>query len=119
MPDWSQQLHKIATKYPGHMESPDTRDARILKELQQARDELNTQLKTDTVRHMCFPWAIAGKEAEKAVKNAGYDTAFADRLFGKRYVSPRNNSYRLMRLKHPYIFCLPGKGRKSIRAVRT
>jgi len=117
-PDWSQQLYRIAAKYPGQMEAPEARDARILRELQQAREELNTQLKTDTVRHMCFPWAVAGKQAEQAVKTVGYDTAFADRLFGKRYVSRGDNPYRLMRLKHAYLHCLPGEGRKNMRAVR-
>lgn len=97
----------------GRQETPGERDAAIFKDLAEAREELNRQLATDTVRHMCFPWAVAGRAGVAAAERAGYVTAFGDRLFGGRSVRPGDPPYQLMRLKHRYILCLPGKGRRT------
>jgi peptidoglycan/xylan/chitin deacetylase (PgdA/CDA1 family) len=114
-PTWEHELRLVAeSSGPGRFETEDERDAEILKELIEAREMLNSRLGTDSVRHMCFPWAICGKTAEQAAKKAGYETAFGDRLFGKRSVRAGDNPYRLMRLKHQHIYCLPGKGRRTL-----
>jgi hypothetical protein len=112
-PGWEQELRRLAATHTGRQETPDQRDAAILEDLAAAREQLNAKLNTDTVRHMCFPWAVASKPAEIAAKRAGYETAFGDRLFGGRSVKPGDPPYRLMRLKHQHLYCLPGKGRKN------
>lgn len=117
-PDWEHQLRQVAAAYPGRMESREQRNARIRAELIRAKETLNEKLQTDSVRHLCFPWAVAGHQAERTAADVGYETAFADRLFGRRYVSAGDNPYRLMRLKHQYIRCLPGTGRKALWSVR-
>lgn len=111
--EWEQELRMIAESHQGHQETPEQRDAAILEDLATARAELNRKLNTDTVRHMCFPWAIASKPGEIAAEKAGYATAFGDRLFGGRSVRPGDPPYRLMRLKHQHLYCLPGVGRKT------
>jgi peptidoglycan/xylan/chitin deacetylase (PgdA/CDA1 family) len=113
-PDWENCLRKLAESFPGRQETVAQRDAAIFDDLSMARQQLNTQLKTDSVRHMCFPWAIASKPGEIAAEKAGYVTAFGDRLFGRRSVRPGDPPYRLMRLKHQHIYCLPGRGRRTI-----
>lgn len=111
-PDWATDLRRVLDGAArGRWESPRERDAAILKELAEAREDLNLKLGTDTVRHMCFPWAIAGRAARTAADATGYVSAFSDRLFGARGVRPGDPPYQLMRLKHSYIRCLPGKGR--------
>jgi hypothetical protein len=113
-PDWEAELRRVlGAAGHGRRETPEERDAAILKDLAEAREELNDQLKTDTVRHLCFPWAIAGQAAVAAAERAGYVTAFGDRLLGGRSVRPGDPPYQLMRLKHRYIPCLPGKGRRT------
>lgn len=110
---WELELRKVAGAFAGRQENPHQRDAAILEDLATAREQLNANLNTDTVRHMCFPWAIASKPGEIAAAKAGYDTAFGDRLFGGRSVKPGDPPYRLMRLKHQHLYCLPGSGRKN------
>ena len=70
---------------------------------------------------MCFPWAIAGSVALRAAAETGYETAFADRLFGTRAVRAGDPPYRLMRLKHEYILCLAGRAAQIVlhRAARS
>jgi hypothetical protein len=109
-PDWEQGLRKLAGACTGRQETPAQRDAAMLEDLATAREQLNSKLGTDTVRHMCFPWAIASKPGEIAAEKAGYETAFGDRLFGGRSVKAGDPPYRLMRLKHQHLYCLPGKG---------
>ena len=102
-----------AASGPGAQETAAERDSAILQELAAARETLNAQLKTNTVRHMCFPWAVCGQAAERAAEKAGYATAFGDRMFGGRSVRAGDPPYRLMRLKHNYIYCLPGRHRRT------
>jgi len=113
-PDWETRLRKLAASFMGRQETPAQRDVAIFDDLLAARQQLNAQLHSDTVRHMCFPWAIASKPGEIAAEKAGYVTAFGDRLFGRRAVRAGDPPYRLMRLKHQHIYCLPGKGRRTM-----
>jgi len=113
-PGWEQELRAMAVKFKGPRETSGQRDAAILEDLSSAREILNAELRSTSVRHMCFPWAVAGQAAEHAAKKAGYETAFADRLFGVRAVNAGDPPYRLMRLKHQHIFCLPGRGRRRL-----
>lgn len=113
-PDWASELRKLAASCEGRQETPAQRDAAIFDDLLAARQQLNDRLNTDTVRHMCFPWAIASKPGEFAAAKAGYVTAFGDRLLGRRSVRAGDPPYRLMRLKHQHIYCLPGKGRRTV-----
>ena len=112
-PDWELELRRLEQASAGVRETTERRNEAILEDLVAAREMLNERLNIGTVRHMCFPWAVAGSAAERLAAEAGYETAFADRLFGARAVRAGDPPYRLMRLKHPYIFCLPGKGRKT------
>ena len=119
-PDWEATLHAVAAAAgQGRHESPTERDAAILADLAGAREQLNAGLRADTVRHLCFPWAVAGSASVKAAEKAGYVTAFSDRLFGGRSVRPGDPPYQLMRLKHRYIFCLPGQGRRTVLSANT
>lgn len=112
-PNWEAELTKLAGAYEGARERVGQRDEAIYEELRAAREQLNTRLGTNTIRHMCFPWAVAGTSAVRLAPKAGYETAFGDRLFGGRSVKPGDPPYRLMRLKHQHLYCLPGKGRKN------
>lgn len=112
-PGWERELRQVAASCAGCQESPAQRDAAIFNDLSAARQQLNARLNTEAVRHMCFPWAIASRPGEVAAEKAGYVTAFGDRLFGSRAVRAGDPPYRLMRLKHPLLFCLPGRGRRT------
>ena len=89
----------------------------IRQELLQGREILEARL-SKAISQVCMPWAICGRRAELLAREVGYQSVVADRLFGKRYVYPGANPWRLMRLKHDYIRLLPGKGRSHLPALR-
>ncbi len=113
------ELFRIASTARGRMESAVERESAIWQELVRSREVLEAKLKSPRIRQICFPWGICGRLAGELVQKAGYETAVADTLFGKRYAAARYNPYRIMRLKHQFIFCLPGAGRRTfINATR-
>jgi hypothetical protein len=112
-PDWPSLLKVAAQTGSGRFETENEQCEAIRTELIRARETLSSKLGSSSVRHMCFPFSICGNTAESLLRETGYETAFADRLFGLRAVKAGGGRYRLMRLKHQFIFCLPGKGRRS------
>ena len=116
-PGWEAILRRAVGPSTGTFEPPAERERAILEDLAAARDMLNSRLRTQTVKHLCFPWAVAGQVAEYCARRAGYETAWADRLGGRHTVRKGDNPYRLMRLKHAFIFSLPGRGRRFWRAA--
>ncbi len=118
-PDWRETLMACVQQgSTGSFETAAEREQAILDELVRSREVLNHELGSDPVRHMCFPWAIAGQEAVRLAAQAGYETAFADRLWGRRAVHAGDRPYQLMRLRHEYLFCLPGKNRSWLFGTR-
>jgi hypothetical protein len=119
-PTWRPELEACAARFSsGRFETDDEREAAILEELVMARELLETGLRAKRIRHMCFPWAIAGQTAVRLARSAGYESAFADRLGGARSVRAGDPPFQLMRLKHRMIFCLPGRGRTWLFGMKT
>ncbi len=112
-PSWRAELFRIASTARGRMESAVERESAIWQELVRAREVLAGKLKSPCIRQVCFPWGICGRLAGELAQKAGYETAVADTLFGKRYAAAQQDPYRIMRLKHQYIACLPGAGRRT------
>lgn len=112
-PRWQSVLKKAAGKKRGTFETPAERAAAIRADLIAAREMLHARLRTNTVKHICFPWAIAGSVAEEIAGEVGYESAYADVLGGVHAAVRGGNPYRIMRLKHKFIFSLPGRGRRS------
>ena len=117
-PDWEKPLRAIMRRAGGRWETAQETERAIAHEVAAAREILNARLGAGAVGHLCFPWAVAGLAAEEAARRAGYQTAFADSLGGKRVVRAGDNPFRLMRLKHQYIFALPGRPRRNIFQLR-
>jgi hypothetical protein len=112
--DWREVLTKVAREGSGRFETEDERRNAIRDELIKSKEALTSRLGGHKVNQMCFPFTISGKTAESMLKETGYETAFADRLFGMRAVEAGGNHYRLMRLKHQFIYCLPGNKRQGL-----
>lgn len=115
--EWRALLTVAAEGVTGRFETAIERNEAILDELVSARRVLSSRLPGHDVRHMCFPFSICGRVAESLLEEAGYETAFADRLLGFRAVKAHTNPYRLMRLKHQFLFCLPGNRRQTFYAA--
>ncbi len=113
-PDWATTLHRAVNATVGRYETEAEREQAILEDLAMAREVLNSRLRTTSVKHLCFPWAVAGSVAERCARRVGYDTAWADRLGGRHTVREGDNPFRLMRLKHNFIYPLPGRTRRRV-----
>lgn len=113
-PDWAARLRRAMRKLKGRTETPAERDAAIREDLSAALETLNARLRTQAVRHLCFPWTIAGAAAEAIAAEVGYVSAYADTLGALHAPQRGGNPYRLMRLKNKFIFNLPGKMRRSM-----
>jgi len=69
------------------------------------------------VRHISFPWGAGSKIAVKLLKKGGYVSAYW-RISPHRSVNkPGDDPFRIVRLKHDYIYRLPGRGRKSLPEI--
>ncbi len=112
-PDWEKKLRKAIRGKRGKAETPAERTAAIRADLSAAREVLQAKLKINSVRHICFPWAVSGKVAEMLAQEVGYESAYADTLGAVHAAQSGGNPFRIMRLKHKYIFALPGKRRRS------
>ena len=96
----------------GIQESKDQQREAIRDDLSRCRSVFAERMKRES-EILCFPWAVAGQVAREAAKGVGFRIAFSDSFPGKRYVHPKADPYRLMRLKHNWIFNLPGQGRRK------
>ena len=106
---WQAELAEIVRGGSGRFETAEERENAIKDELVKCRDVLSDRLRTSTIRQVCLPWGIGGMLAEEAAREAGYETAVADELYGKRFLRKGSNPFRIMRLKHQYIMRLPAQ----------
>ncbi|MGE9291480.1 MAG: polysaccharide deacetylase family protein [Puniceicoccales bacterium] len=97
----------------GRPESAEEMRTAIRRDLSLCRERIEARLNRPA-RILCFPWAVAGEVAREEARDVGYRAAFSDSFPGKRYVHPEADPFRLMRLKHNWIFQLPGQGRRRI-----
>lgn len=114
--DWRATLDAIVQRHhTDHTEeTADEQRRAIEEELDRSRHELNAHLGTTAVRHVCFPWGVAGTIASEAVRRLGFDSAIANRWPGVFAVRPGDDPYWLKRLPNRYITALPGRGRRTL-----
>lgn len=111
-PDWRTTLRRVLADAPaGRWETPEERLAALRNDLGLSREILSERLGKE-VTHMCFPWAVSSQDAVAAAKAAGFRTACSDRLFGRHLAEAGQPPFHIMRLKHAWLPCLPGKGRR-------
>ncbi len=113
---WQAELMALAASANGRFETPEENRRAIETELVAARETLESRLRV-AVPHVCLPWGIGGNETRDALKRTGAKLAFMDRLFGRRAVAPGDDPHSLMRLHERFIFCLPGRGRRTFFTV--
>jgi hypothetical protein len=111
-PDWRAALTRAAAGSTGTYESDDERTAVMRDELSRSREELNTRLGVDSVKHVALPWGIAGTLARQLVSETGHTTAFAERPLRRRSVRAGDDRFGLMRLNGKFVTCLPGRRRQ-------
>lgn len=114
--DWRRQLNdQFAKTKNWHASSVDSADIQEW-ELRQSKAVLEQRLRKQ-INHFCFPSGAGSSTASSLSREAGY----ASNLWGMLPANESNRSgsdpYHLGRLKHDFIYRLPGDGRKSLTAV--
>ena len=114
---WASELRNLA-QAPGGRETEGERRRAIYHELEAGRAVLSERLRTGSIRHLCFPWGVAGTVAREAAQAVGFRTAFSERLFGLRAVQAGDDPWRLMRLNGKHIMRLPRRRRRLLFVSR-
>ena len=87
------------------------------RELRESRDWLERRLPDKTVTHFCFPSGAGSERTLRLAREEGYATTCWGFRSGREANRPGASPYRIERLKHDYLFRLPGEGRRSLGRV--
>lgn len=84
-------------------------------ELIKSKETIEKYLPGKTVRHLCYPWGVGGKNAREISKQEGYATNFVEDRQRKALVG--QDLFSINRISEDFIYCLPGKNKKSFFKV--
>jgi peptidoglycan/xylan/chitin deacetylase (PgdA/CDA1 family) len=121
LPDWRRRLKRIwgesRGRYPEARFEVGTeqRDA-ILEDFLESKREIEIRLPEKRVRHFCYPWFRGSPLAVELSAEAGYISNAWGSLV-PRFARNARVPIAIPRLSPPYIWRLPGKGRKPIGEV--
>jgi len=83
-------------------------------ELAASKRAIEDMLPGKTVRHICYPWHVAGRITQNEVKAVGYKSAFWGKI-DERYSNPiPADPFKIARMGGDFFYRLPGKGRSSL-----
>jgi len=116
---WQKILKKQAKEYcrinsTAHFESKNEQKERIITELIRAKDMIESHLRNHTVQCLAYPWGAGSDLAVQCSQEAGYQANFWSTLPGHSKNQIGNNPFFLVRLKHDFLWRLPGNGRRSL-----
>lgn len=115
-PDWRKQLEGVVTahaKEKNAWESEADQKNRMVRDLKACREKIELHLPRKKVTHLAYPWGGGCAASIEASKDAGYVSNFWSTIPGHPMNKPGDDVFHLVRLKHDFIWRLPGKGRKS------
>lgn len=104
-------------KVSGEYEAPGVQRERITSSLLKAKEMIETRLAGKTVRHLAYPWGQGSDLSAACSKEAGYVSNFWSTITRRSSNRPGDDPFRIVRLKHDFIWRLPGQGRKPLRHV--
>ena len=85
----------------------------IRNELCRSKAVLESRLGTP-VHHLCLPYGRGSAAVIQAARSAGYRSIFWDRRPGRVMNRVGDDPFSVTRLKHDFLFRLPGRGRRSM-----
>jgi hypothetical protein len=112
-PGWEAELRAQLPAVPGAFEPPDAQERAIARELAESREALDARLGRGTVTHVALPWGVSGRITRRLLERAGYEAAFAERIFHPKRIRHGSDPFWLMRLNGKFIPCLPGRSRRT------
>lgn len=119
---WRKRLLKIYNSSKSEFEkerqyrSKKDRLNEIANDLLLSKKEIELKLKKN-VEHLCFPWYKASSDTVNIAKEVGFNSCYWGIVENKSINKVGDNPFYIKRINSNYIFCLPGKKRKSILKV--
>jgi peptidoglycan/xylan/chitin deacetylase (PgdA/CDA1 family) len=121
--NWRNKLNKVVENYSlknrnnGFYENENELKEAIYVEMRESKLKIENIL-GKSVNHFCYPWWVGSETALEISKEAGYLTNFWGTMLGKRTNKKGDDPFKIVRLlSDDFIYCLPGKGRKSLIKV--
>lgn len=120
-PEWRSKLWEVAGKHTVtsgdlSVEPESERVSALWKELFDSRRLIEAHLPGKEVRHICYPWHVAGRTALRMAREVGYDAGYMGKVQGRYYNSgvTAPGPLQVARIGGDFFFRLPGKGRVSL-----
>lgn len=119
-PDWRSDLWEVVQRHvitaaDLFVEPDSERVSAIWKEMFDSRRIIEERLPGKEVRHICYPWHMAGPTALRVAEDAGYLAGYMGKVNGRYYnadaVVRRGGCPRVARVGGDFFFRLPGEGR--------
>jgi peptidoglycan/xylan/chitin deacetylase (PgdA/CDA1 family) len=89
----------------------------ILRDLQMATERIHLEVHYKAGNHLCLPFTVGSQLAVDAARRLGMRSCFWGVIDGRRSNRIGDDPLHLVRIKHDFIWRLPGIGRKSLYAV--
>lgn len=116
-PGWERRLHQELRRARPWPDGSVSLEGEQAWELSESKRAIESRLEGKTVRHFCYPHSLGTARSLGLALEAGYSTTAWGLLPGRRTNRRGCGGEVLERLKHDYVYRLPGKGRKSLRSI--
>jgi peptidoglycan/xylan/chitin deacetylase (PgdA/CDA1 family) len=115
---WERELRRLAARWHvrGRVETPESRDASILRELAEARRQIEERTGREAA-HLCYPWHVSGPTARRVAREVGYRTAYCGKIRGVPITPPGGDPHAIARVGEDYVELLPGKNRGDLASI--
>jgi hypothetical protein len=119
---WRQQLATVYQRsrqdqHNGEFEQPDELAQTIGRDLQQAKQMIETRLPGKTVDQLCYPWFMGCPLAVEQSRRAGYRVNYWGIVPQRQSNRAGENLFYVARIEDHYIHRLPGEGRMRLREI--
>ena len=120
--DWRQQLSKFHKKQIekfglGTYESSDEMKAAILQDFKDCKSTIEKNIPGKKVNQFCYPWFIGSDIACELGKQAGFNTQYWGVWPGRKFKTPKDSPFKVVRIEDRFLSLLPGVGRRSLPQI--
>ena len=121
--NWFKELMYLVKEYRRRypngdlFETSNDQENRILESLKKAKNMIENRIPDKKICHLCYPWGAGSQLSVDLSKQSGYVSNFWLRIPHRPSNNSGSNPYYIVRLKHDFIWRLPGEGRKSLKEV--
>ncbi len=119
-PRWREELDHVtykllsASKRGWRIETEREHADAIHFDLAASKSAIEEMLPGKLVRHLCYPWHVAGEVARRQSREVGYATNFWGKIGGRYYTPIPGSPDKIARVGADFFFRLPGKGRVDL-----